>query len=108
MLLGLLVGIGLQQNSDWRVSWSLHIFDNELGKRAASGPQEAGQHVSKSVSVDGAGRMKQCESVTALTKELGIDRTVLHHRKNRIKAIEGATACDSNRTPVCAVPVSGS
>jgi len=37
-------------------------------------------------------RMKHCESVTALAKELGIDRTVLYHWKNHIKAIEGGAA----------------
>jgi transposase-like protein len=37
-------------------------------------------------------RMKNCESVSALAKELGIDRTVLYHWKNHLKAIEGGAA----------------
>jgi hypothetical protein len=32
-------------------------------------------------------RMKNCESVSALTEELGVHRTVLYHWKNHIKAI---------------------
>jgi hypothetical protein len=43
-------------------------------------------------------RMKHCESVTALAKELGIDRTVLYHWKNHIKAIEGGAADSPIRT----------
>ncbi len=34
-------------------------------------------------------RMKHCENVSALAKELGIDRTVLYHWKNHLNAIEG-------------------
>jgi hypothetical protein len=37
-------------------------------------------------------RMKHCENVSALAKELGIDRTVLYHWKNHLKAIEGGAA----------------
>jgi hypothetical protein len=37
-------------------------------------------------------RMKQCENVSALANELGIDRTVLYHWKNHLKAIDGGAA----------------
>jgi transposase-like protein len=37
-------------------------------------------------------RMKHCENVSALAKELGIDRSVLYHWKNHLKAIEGGAA----------------
>lgn len=37
-------------------------------------------------------RMKHWESVSALAEESGIHRTVLYHRKNHIKAIEGGAA----------------
>jgi len=36
-------------------------------------------------------RMKKCESVSALAKELGVHRTVLYHWKNQLKAMEGGT-----------------
>jgi transposase len=37
-------------------------------------------------------RMKHCENVSELARELGIDRTVLYHWKNHLKAIEGGAA----------------
>ena len=37
-------------------------------------------------------RMKKCENVSELAKELGIDRTVLYHWKNHLKMIEGGAA----------------
>jgi transposase-like protein len=36
-------------------------------------------------------RMKNCENVSALALELGIDRSVLYHWRNHLKAIEGGT-----------------
>ena len=37
-------------------------------------------------------RMKKCENVSELAKELGIDRTVLYHWRNHLKMIEGGAA----------------
>lgn len=37
-------------------------------------------------------RMKKCENVCELAKELGIDRSVLYHWRNHLKMIEGGAA----------------
>ncbi len=37
-------------------------------------------------------RMKKCDNVTELAKELGIDRTVLYHWRSHLTMIEGGAA----------------
>jgi transposase len=37
-------------------------------------------------------RMKKCENVSELARELGIDRSVLYHWRNHLKMIEGGAA----------------
>jgi len=37
-------------------------------------------------------RMRSCENVSALAKELGVDRTVLYHWRNLAPGEDGATA----------------
>ncbi len=36
-------------------------------------------------------RMRNCENVSALSKELGVDRTVLYHWRNQAPGEDGAT-----------------
>ena len=37
-------------------------------------------------------RMKKCENVCELAKELGVERSVLYHWRNHLKMIEGGAA----------------